>query len=277
MIETKLYGKNLCNLLSNQCIQYFDEIDSNHKTKIKVVYVDKFFILTGLTSISNPVNFSSIFRNYLINNFNYDYVINVIDFIEYNKPYESSITSVNVSLNSLKELSFDYMDGKIQGYVSINDTQRLIKYNNRNLFDTFISENQNIIDYKSIYEPVLISTESDELFGMSLCMTKIYTVFLKYISYNLIDRNIMSDIELNLIYEGEPENISWETIDLSVKSKNCIVSLKWLKSLILDVFDFSLSSVLSELEIENYNFENEILLKDRIWEKRGKAGEIILY
>lgn len=277
MIETKLYGKNLCNLLSNQCIRHFDEIDSKHKTKIKVVYVDKFFILTGLTSISSPVNFSSVFRSYLINNFNYDYVINVIDFIEYNKPYESLITSVNVNLNSTKELSFDYMDGKRQGYVSINDTQKLIKYNNRNLFDSFISENQNFIEYKSTYEPVLISTESDDLFGMSLCMDKIYTVFLKYISYNLIDRNIMSDIELNLIYEGEPENINWQTIDLNIKSKSCIVNLKWLKSLILDIFDFNLSSVLSELEIENYDFENEILLENKVWEKRGKKGEIILY
>ena len=36
-METLLYGKNLCNLLSNRIINEFNTIEANHKTEIYVV------------------------------------------------------------------------------------------------------------------------------------------------------------------------------------------------------------------------------------------------
>ena len=63
MIETAFFGKNLCNLLSNEIIKEFNTLDSSHTTEIVVVDVEQFTILKGSTSINTPINYSKLFNN----------------------------------------------------------------------------------------------------------------------------------------------------------------------------------------------------------------------
>jgi hypothetical protein len=48
-------------------------------------------------------------------------------------------------------------------------------------------------------------------------------------------------------------------------------------SLVLDLFDFNYSYIKKHLSLDDYDFSNEILSKDRCWMKRDKTSEMILF
>jgi hypothetical protein len=61
-----------------------------------------------------------------------------------------------------------------------------------------------------------------------------------------------------------------------VECKGNIVSEEWIKSLILDIFDFDINHIKNHLGLGEYNFENEILSNNRCWIKKDKTKDMIL-
>lgn len=267
MILTPFYGKNLCNLLSNKVIEYFNSIDKNHKTNISVTDFNNFVVLKGSTSITISVNFSSIFSDYIDTISTINRKFNVIDLIEYNTPFNNDTDLITLSL-SKEEIGtniYDYTDTKNQGYMIFNHplSKILTNIENINLKDEYLNYNIKTLKDTSNY------FVSDNFFGSSLNKSKIYTVLLHYITYHIFESNLCQEVKLKLYFDNE-------SLDLDISCYKCIVSTKWLKSLILDIFDFETDKIKKHLSLDNYNFENEIISNDKCWKKLDKKSEFIL-
>jgi len=270
---TSFYGKNKCNILSNLIIKEYDVIDSNHITSIKVTYNGQFYVLNGSTTISSPINYSKKFSEY----FNDKLLsFNVIDLIEYNKLKTDNTLFINISHKKEELLnSMDYSDSELQGFFYIDKLNDKIISNNSLLYEKLIEEKK-YSNYKLIKVKETLPFVSDDFFGYSLTPKKVYETYLKYISYNIFEKQLCDEINYNLIYEGKMCDLNWETMIFDIECRNNIVSESWIKSMILDLFDFNYNKLKNHLSLDNYNFENEVLSKDRCWMIRDKTKDIIL-
>jgi hypothetical protein len=275
-METSLYGKKLCNLLSNLIIKNYSEIDINHKTEIKVIDLEQFIVLKGKTSINNPINYSIIFKTFIEEKNNSNKNLNVIDLIEYGVNPSSKIINLDITLYDSKEYTIFDLNHTIQGEYYIDYDKNLILHNNKNLFESLILEPE----FKD-FDGKLIGSSypfiSDELFGKNLNSSKLYEIYLKYVAHNLFEKQICKDINFKLFYTGDINDLSWETMDFKINSNSRITSNEWITSLVLDLFDFNHSYIKNHLSLEEYDFNNEILSKDRCWMIRDKTSEMILF
>jgi hypothetical protein len=275
MIETPLYGNNLCNLLSNNVIQEFNKIDKNHISEIYVSNFNQFIVLKGISTISNPLNYSKLFSEYIFNINQSEHNFNVIDLIEYNKISKKDFIDIIVTSSKNNENKVFFTESKLQGSYNIDFKNQIITHNNKDLL-LEISKIFNIDNYKVNFQNIFNSFNSEKFYGKSLDYEKVYTVYLKYISNHIIQKHICSEINLRLIFNSTVDEISWENLTLEVDSKKSIVSNEWIESLILDIFDFNFNYVKKHLSLNNYNFENELLFSDKCWNKLDKLSEIIL-
>lgn len=273
MISTPFYGNNLCNLLSNKIIEEFKIIDSNHNTFIDVIDFNNFIILKGKTTINTPLNFSSVFVNYMNEIYDINRNYNVIDLIEYGTNKITSNTSFFKEINhhEIYNNLHRILDVNKQGFVDLKSDLKVIHTNKVDL----ISEYEDNQKFKSflISEPTYFF--SDKLFGSNLNLDKIYSIYFKYISYHLFESNTCKDISFNLKI-NDIESINNDNITLNISSKTNIVNIDWLKSLILDLFDFNPIEIKKHLSLDNYNFETEVLSDDKCWKKKDKISEIII-
>jgi len=273
-METLLYGKNLCNLLSNRIINEFNSIDVNNKTEVYVVNVNNFLIIKGKTTIATPVNFSPLFQSYLKDRFDTEYNFNVIDLIEYSSKIFNDILSITENMTR-EDVNIKYLNNDLQGYINIDDDFNIIYSNNQSIIDEYKKLND-IHNHKVVIKedsPVFIS---DKFYGLSLYGEKSYITYLKYIFFHITEKNLTKSINFNVFYEGNINELNWETMKFSISSEKCLVNIKWLESLILDLFPFEIKEVIESLDLKNYDFENDIIQKNECWKKRDKIGEFIL-
>jgi len=274
MNYTTLYGKNLCNLLANKIIEEFNLIDKNHITNIFVVNLGQFIVVKGTTNINNPLNYSQLFTTYCQSELNIDTNFNIIDLIEYNYTLTNQFINIDLSFTKNQILRED-MNFKNHGFYDIKLNSDFILHNNQHLFEeiTSLPEFNNYNGLKEKDNSVYVS---DKIYGMNLVSEKLYHFFLKYISYNVFEKNLCKDINFKLFYTGNINDLNWETMDFEVRSNTLIVSEEWVKSLILDLFDFNYKSIKKHLSLDDYNFSDEIISNDRCWKKRDKVSEMIL-
>ncbi len=272
-METILYGKNLCNILVCGIIEEYNDIEINHKTKITLTNVNQFIVLRGTTSIKNPLNYSNLLNSYIERFSDINFNFNVIDLISYNSPPESDFLNIKIN-HDFSIYRPEYItELKNQGkFDVINNTI----YHNNNLL---LNELKNITDFRD-YEDLLVSDfgtyTSDLLYGQDLNSSKVYELFLMYISHNLFEKQLCKDITYEITFKGILSNLDWETMSFNIKSNSCITSKEWLKSLILDLFDFKIESIKNHLSLKDYDFKNEILSNDRCWKIRDKTKEMIM-
>lgn len=119
-------------------------------------------------------------------------------------------------------------------------------------------------------------TTSDRYYGLSLYSDKSFQILLKYISNHIFRKNLCRDITIELnsdfLFTTNTDNI-----ELKLSSDNCIVNLQWLESMILDLFPFEIEMVIEHLNLNNFNFENEIKkTMEYPWLKTDKIGEMVL-
>jgi len=274
---TTFYGKNICNLFSNMVINYFSSIDENHLSDIKVTFVGHFYILTGKTSIKKPSNYSEKFNHYMDDISDIRLEIKVIDLIEYNTiPLFTNNININLS-HKKNELMFPnlFKDKELQGCFEINDRNNIIYTNNKLLYKKII-EDSKYSDYKLSLINDEVPFVSDNMFGLSLNSKKLYEIYLKYISYNLFEKQLCNEITYSLHYEGDLNDLNWETLSFDIECKNSMTSISWIKSLILDLFDFNPVYIKKHLSLDNKSFENELLSNDRCWMLRDKTKDMIL-
>ena len=135
MIETAFFGKNLCNLLSNEIIKEFNTLDSSHTTEIVVVDVEQFTILKGSTSINTPINYSKLFRDFVEKNLSIEKSYNVIDLIEYGIKSKSDYININSYFDSTTlYMETPILNLDLQGKYLIDNINNVIFHNNSSQF-----------------------------------------------------------------------------------------------------------------------------------------------
>lgn len=117
---------------------------------------------------------------------------------------------------------------------------------------------------------------SDEFYGKSLISDKIYVIYFNYIWYNLSQNFMVKDMEVHFSYDKENIlDLSWENSKLEVITKNSLVTSRWLKSAILDLYDLNPLHIKNHLSLKNYDFEKDILSDKKCWEIRDRVNELV--
>jgi len=275
-MESELYGTNLCNLLVNEIIKEFNIIDKGHISNLVLCDLSQFIVLRGDTTIQNPLNYSKLFKTFLDELCEVDKNFNVIDLITYNSKPDNELIDINISFNQ-DLTSLPIIDVfPLIGYYEFKHNNSVIKHSNYKIYDRLV-EIPEFKDYHGILTKSYKPSFSDDYFGRNLMSSKSYVLYLKYIAYNLFEKQICKDINFNLFYSGDINNLNWETMSFEIKSESNIANIEWIKSLILDLFDFNYSHVKKHLSLEDYDFNMEILSKDKCWMKRDKTSEMILF
>lgn len=274
-MHTILFGNNLCNLLANKVITEFNNIDENHITDINVIDLENFIVIKGKTTINKSINYSKVFKNYFNSLCENDKVFNVIDLIEYGSNQINDLININLSVLSEDNILLNNLNYNSQGEYHIINTNKTILYSNDKLFEYLNTLNE-YTDFKGEKIQPNYPFVSDSIYGKNLNSSKLYEIYLKYISYNIFEKQICKEIKFNLHYNGNIRNLNWETMELDVSADKCIVSKEWLKSLILDLFDFNYKYIKKHLSLDLYDFENEVLSKDKCWMVRDKTTEMML-
>jgi len=275
-MTTFFYGKNLCNLLSNLVIENFNIVDPNHNTSIRVTDIGQFFILTGKTTIKNPLNYSNKFRDYFEEKTKKEKSFNVIDLIRYNTIETNVFVFLEKTYTYQDLITFiDFSETGVDGFLNINDNTKQIFSNNITLFE-FYTQKLNLDNYNFIKSLPIYPYISDDFFGKNLKSDKLYEVFLKYVSYNIFDSNLCNDASLTFFSNENIDKIDFENSIFNIDSNSLITSKKWLESLIKDIFNPNSSEIIETLNLKNYNFEDDILLEDKCWMVLDKRKEILL-
>ena len=270
---TILYGKNLCNILANIVIEEYKKIENDNVSEINVTNTGNFLILKGKTTIKKVLNFSPIFSEHIFNIYGTEINFNIIDLIDYDYSFDDVDLFLDVSL-SLNESSkvLDLTSLKSQGFLRIYDDLNKIVTNNTYLFDEVshtLTENYSLV--KMTDSDCFIS---DRFFGLSLNKEKVYITYLKYIFYHLTEKYLCKNINFKLHYIGDIKDITWENMDFKIESSDNRVSIEWIESLVLDIFNFNYTQIINDLDLTKYNFINEIN-GDVCWRKRDRIGEMI--
>ena len=284
VIGTYLSGEKLTNLLVNSVIREINKETKNHKTNIQVVHQGNFIVVRGTTTHKSPINLSKLFISLYKDLFNQIRVLMVVDLIEYGLTITDD--PIYIRKTFYKDTFIDKLTVK-----TTKDTLKGIDYRftactNLNLILTknILGEECNEIlkhfeDYKVISMKNNIETfSSSEKYGQNLRSSKVFEFYLNYIVYNIFQRNLCDELTIELFTESEFDLINWENLKLKVESKSLITSTEWLESLILDLFTFKPNDIISRWDLNNYDFENEILSTEKsIWEINDKVSEMILF
>jgi len=279
---THFNGKNLVNLLSNTLLREIEKQDKNHVSEIQVINNKNFIVVRGYTSYTNPINISKLFSKYYYELFGSEQVFNVVDLIDYGYKPKSNQIYLHKKFNS------NHLTSELRSQIN-NDTDKGLDY--RFTADTELevvlikgdAPKKELKEYFKDYnfynftEPTETFV-SDLYFGKNLRSSKMFEFYLNYISYNIFEGGLCEDIEYSFYTDTKFENINWKNIKFEIKSNSLITSESWLKSLIMDLFSFEPEDIINRWDLQNYNFEEDILQRRKpIWEIKDKVGEMILF
>jgi len=274
-MESELYGTNLCNILVNEIIKEFNKIDKNHITDVVLCDLSEFIILRGKTTVQNPPNYSHIFNSFIDELTEKKRTFNVIDLILYNTIPNNQIIDIDISFTT--DIISDSLINTFPlfGEYEFEHSISVIKHNNQEIYER-LTEITEFKDYHGVtidsYKPFY----STDFFGKNLMSSKSYVIYLKYIAYNLFEKQLCKDIRFKLFYTGNINDLNWETMLFDIKSSSNIPNIDWIKSCILDLFDFNYSHIKKHLSLEEYDFNREILSNDKCWKIRDKTKDMIL-
>lgn len=281
ILGTHNNGKNFVNLLANILIREIEKETKNHKSEIQITNNKNFIVVRGYTTHKQPINLSQLFSKKYNELFGSNQIFNVVDLIEYNTKPNQDFIYIN------NKFKYDVLEKDLIEKINL-DTNKGLDYRftaNTDLSVVLVEGKTPEDELKSYFDnynhyKVDKSTEtftSDLYFGRNLKSSKLFEFYLKYIAYNIFERNLCKDIELTLFTDAKFEDINWENLKLNVKSNSLITTKEWVESLILDLFTFEPEKIIEKWDLTNYDFENDIISSDdKIWEIRDKVGEMIL-
>jgi hypothetical protein len=280
IVYNPYYGKNLCNLLSNSIVDKISSQNPESYINITVSNLRGFFMVCGETSHTDKINLTELFSD-VMNTIPEELKIpvKVFDLLEYNKPrkLETMVLSETFSKyrTNFKD-SYDILK-------LINEFNKQKVYTNiRKVGTEYYLQSINETDHKfdfeyNKWEPNEITFTSDPIFGKDWRSEKSYYMLIRYIAYTLFESNICSSVNISLT-TTETENLTWENVKLNINSNSLITTRRWAESLILDIFDFNIDNIISELNLRDYDFKNEIFHTQETypWMNRTKLKDVVL-
>lgn len=280
MIEVSsfLTNKSLCNIFAEKIVKEINKESPDAKTQITVLNVRSFFIVRGYTSSEKVVNLSDILSE-IYEKYDTELVktVRVIDTILYNrKPNEKLrlsykenkkdshlVKKLQETCDSIQKKGF-YITIKVQGNNLFYDFDHHVDFDPSYISSMFDGYNCIKDDFSN---DVYIS---DDLYGMSNDSLKYYHVLIRKITYNLFNKGFSSDVCLDICSDLEIDKIDSENINLSLKTSE-VISKEKLESMILDNFNFNLSSLTNEFDLKDFEYKTE----NNIWENYVGTGDLM--
>jgi hypothetical protein len=282
IVYNPYYGTNLCNLLANSIVEKIKSIDPNLYVNISVTNVDNFLMTCGETEYKERLNITELFTEVM------DSIpepmrtlVKVFDLINYGSERKKETIFYKERFSKYrKNLMEDYNDVKILKTLNNSDVYCNLQHFNDKTYLQVLS-NEHSIELPSGFELMEKTNKvfiSEDIFGKDIYSIKYLYILSRYIAYTLFQSNLCGAFEISIQSDSEIKDISHETISLKIDSESLIVTKKWVESLVLDIFDFEIDKVVGGLQLENYDFKNEILNvgDDYIWMKRDRLKDIVL-
>ena len=163
--------KNITNLIANKITNYFEGIENKNLTQVWVTYVGRFYVVTGKTSVTTPVNIGSLINDYLSQFYGDEWQpVNILDLIDYGYSFE-------------KERSITFTFDKYDNY--------------------FTSPFELAVGIKEDYNKPIVS---DKIFGSSLYFEKAYFAHFAKIFNHLMSSSFCNEarITLHILPNEEP-------------------------------------------------------------------------
>lgn len=244
--------------------------DNNFVSIINVTYLDSFFVINGITESDKVLNIGPIKDKFFELNKGIleDLGIkqtNTIDVIKYNKKPEIPTTHCFEFYNS---------DRVLFKKETINLIKHLdSEYESINYFNEFIVESNKFITNHFTIIPEMVFT-SEYPYGYSVNSNRSYLYYCEYICNHLFKT-------INMEYV----NFKFSTLK-DEKTNDQLISIKtdsiygddYIKSLILDVFDFNIDKFVSD-NLSGYDVKNEIdsQLEKKPWNKVDRMNDMVIF
>lgn len=282
IVYNPYYGTNLCNLLANSIVEKIKSVDPNLYVNITVTNVNNFFMTCGETEFPERINITELFTN-VMNTVPEPMktLVKVFDIIDYGVERKKETIFYKEKFSKYrKNLMENYSDYKIIKTLNESEVYCNLQHFNEKTYLQVLS-NEHSISLPKGFELMEKNNKvftSDSIFGRDVYSTKYLYMLSRYIAYTLFESNLCRTFEISIQTNSNINEISHDTISLSIDSESLIVTKKWVESLVLDIFDFEVDKVVKGLQLETYNFEKEILNVDDvyIWMKRDRLKDVVL-
>lgn len=282
IIYNPYFGDNLCNLLANSIVEKIKSIDPKLYVNITVTNVNSFFMTCGETEYSEPLNVSELFNSVMeMVPEPLKQIVKVFDLITYNTERTPSTILYSEQFSKYKKT------------LSENFTKysEILKLNQKNCFTNIKCFNTSVLvhtisnvdevelpkDYIE-WKPNTKVFNSQPIFGKDLHSEKYLYMLFRYIAHTLFESGLCNTVKLSVNTNLSVEQLYWENVNFEIDSEYFLTSKKWVESLILDIFNFEANNVIKHLNLEGYNFANEIThrFEDFPWMKNDKLSDIVL-
>lgn len=282
IIYNPYFGDNLCNLLANSIVEKIKSIDPKLYVNITVTNVNSFFMTCGETEYSEPLNVSELFNSVMeMVPEPLKQIVKVFDLITYNTERTPSTILYSEQFTKYKKT------------LSENFTKysEILKLNQKNCFTNIKCFNTSVLvhtisnvdevelpkDYIE-WKPNTKVFNSLPIFGKDLHSEKYLYMLFRYIAHTLFESGLCNTVKLCVNTNLSVEQLYWENVNFEIDSEYFLTSKKWVESLILDIFNFEANNVIKHLNLEGYNFANEIThqFEDFPWMKNDKLSDIVL-
>ena len=100
----------------------------------------------------------------------------------------------------------------------------------------------------------------------------------RYIAHTLFEAGLCNVVKLSVNTNNPVDQLYWDNVNFEIDSEYFLTSKKWTESLVLDIFNFEVNKVIEDLNLEVYDFANEILhVNDNYpWLRNDKLNDIVL-
>lgn len=239
--------KGVINLFADYVLKRFDK---QSETIIQVTDFNHFFIVNGVTNTTTVLDLSIIKDEFiseyqsLLKDVGYDENLSIMDLIKYGDNIEKE-TSIEC----------DFYDSERNIYpTSLND----YKFTSNEIYSVYYDktlEHETKRGYKSIVRgfhqsPLQITSEFPHGYSLSMGRTLLY--YSEYIAHNIMSSFICNKINI-LLFNNKNEN---DEQNIVIDCYDFLISENYIKSLILDVFDFNFESF--NKKIETYDICDDI-------------------
>lgn len=282
IIYNPYFGDNLCNLLANSIVEKIKSIDPKLYVNITVTNVNSFFMTCGETEYSEPLNVSELFNSVMeMVPEPLKQIVKVFDLITYNTERTPSTILYSEQFSKYKKT----LSENFTKYSEILELNQKNCFTNIKCFNTSVLvhtiSNVDEIELPKDYiewKPNTKVFNSLPIFGKDLHSEKYLYMLFRYIAHTLFESGLCNTVKLSINTNLSVEQLYWENVNFEIDSEYFLTSKKWVESLILDIFNFEANNVIKHLNLEGYNFANEIThrFEDFPWMKNDKLSDIVL-
>jgi hypothetical protein len=207
-----------------------NKIPKEHQTIIQVIDCHNFFVIKGKTTHSEILNMGEIineFKTQLPETFNSKKLSHTIDLIEYNQKL-SEVDNITFTYHNTENCSYSYEQ-----------------------IDAFLLNDEKSYDYnfhlKTISDDTFLSILSEFPYGYSLGQGRLNYYYGKYIMYNIPPTYYINNLTMTI---GKNPEETFECDDEELKSP------------ILDMFDFDMKWLETEIKKVDWSIELTNPLKE---------------